>query len=186
MTAMVARLVLAMLLLPMTGAVFVVTMTTMIRPAGPPDTSQLLTLWGIVYLFVGLYWVLLWAGVVHWTTRRIVLTAAATVVSLALGAVVGLVAIIMNHVLPGPLALMAGGGIVPIVWVLATVLVWKETPAERVQRLAGIGAPAVTCPLCGYNLAGLHEARCPECGGQFTLDQLVSTSTKNDPEGSDG
>ncbi|HEX3357001.1 MAG TPA: hypothetical protein VHS31_08530 [Tepidisphaeraceae bacterium] len=30
----------------------------------------------------------------------------------------------------------------------------------------------VLCPLCGYNLRGLVEARCPECGGQFNWDEL--------------
>lgn len=30
----------------------------------------------------------------------------------------------------------------------------------------------MTCPACGYNMRGLTEARCPECGAEFTLDQL--------------
>ncbi len=28
------------------------------------------------------------------------------------------------------------------------------------------------CPQCGYNMRGLTEAKCPECGAVFTLDQL--------------
>ena len=46
--------------------------------------------------------------------------------------------------------------------------------------LAGISAGArivtaedVPCPSCGYNLRGLREARCPECGSSFTIEQLV-------------
>lgn len=31
------------------------------------------------------------------------------------------------------------------------------------------------CPKCGYNLTGLREARCPECGATYTLDELVVT-----------
>ena len=53
-----------------------------------------------------------------------------------------------------------GGGLVPIVWVLATVLLWRETPAERLARMSNLVTnPTVLCPVCGYNLSGLREAR---------------------------
>jgi len=28
------------------------------------------------------------------------------------------------------------------------------------------------CPDCGYNMAGLSTTKCPECGNEFTIDQL--------------
>lgn len=28
------------------------------------------------------------------------------------------------------------------------------------------------CPTCGYNLTGLPENRCPECGKRFSLERL--------------
>ncbi|HPF38325.1 MAG TPA: hypothetical protein P5081_15895 [Phycisphaerae bacterium] len=31
----------------------------------------------------------------------------------------------------------------------------------------------IDCPLCGYNLRGLSEARCPECGGAFSWNDLL-------------
>jgi len=31
----------------------------------------------------------------------------------------------------------------------------------------------VTCPLCGYNLRGLTEARCPECGSRFHWPDVI-------------
>ncbi len=32
--------------------------------------------------------------------------------------------------------------------------------------------PDLACPLCGYNLRGLADPRCPECGFRFTWDEL--------------
>ena len=79
----------------------------------------------------------------------------------------------VNRQVPLPIAVMIGGGTVPITWVLSTVLIWRETAAERLTRLTAHGMPALACPLCGYDLAGLKEARCPECGSSFTLEQIV-------------
>lgn len=31
----------------------------------------------------------------------------------------------------------------------------------------------VLCPTCGYSLIGLRECRCPECGQEFTLDEII-------------
>lgn len=174
MTATIARLILAMLILPATGAVFVVVFVAILRPGGPPSPAQLGLLWGAVYLFVGLYWVLLWRGTVNWTRRRVLYTVGGTVLALAGGVAVAAFCMTLNHRIPAPVLMMAGGGTVPIVWVLLTVLAWRETPAERTRRLAAAGAAEVLCPMCGYRMTGLREARCPECGAAFTLEQLLA------------
>ncbi len=31
----------------------------------------------------------------------------------------------------------------------------------------------IPCPHCGYNLRGIVEPRCPECGREFDSDQLL-------------
>ena len=51
----------------------------------------------------------------------------------------------------------------------------SETARERAERLNASGRDGVVCPTCGYNLTGLTEPRCPECGSQFTLDQLLAS-----------
>jgi hypothetical protein len=174
MTRTVARLILAMLLLPSTGAVFLLLFLILVAPAGgPPDVGRLLLMWFLLYAFVGAYWVILWHDMVPWNRRRVTRTALATVLSLAGGVVVALACLAVNHQVPPTIAVMIGGGTVPITWVLSTVLVWRETAAERLTRLTAHGMPAIACPLCGYNLAGLTEARCPECGGRFTLEQVI-------------
>lgn len=39
----------------------------------------------------------------------------------------------------------------------------------------------VTCPLCGYNLRGLIEPRCPECGYQFEWPSVLDPSKHQHP-----
>ena len=39
----------------------------------------------------------------------------------------------------------------------------------------------VECPLCGYNLRGLVEARCPECGAAFDFDELRDPARRKHP-----
>ena len=176
MTRTVARLILAMLLLPCTGAVFLLLFLVVVIPAaagGPPPVSRLLLMWGLLYAFVGAYWVVLWHDMVPWTRRRVARTALATVLSLAGGFAAALGVLAINRQVPPAIATLIGGGTVPITWTLATVLIWRESAAERLTRLQARGMPVIACPLCGYNLAGLTEARCPECGGTFTLEQIV-------------
>jgi hypothetical protein len=182
MTATIARLILAMLILPATGAVFLLAFIGIVaRSGGPPTISSVLLLWLIVYTFVAGYWILLWQTVVKWTAARIAGTALAGAIALMGGTALAGIIMTLGRSVPGGIAVLLGGGGVPIVWVLATVLLWRETPRERLARMSAlVSNSAVLCPICGYNLSGLREARCPECGGQFTLDQLAASQPQRD------
>ena len=68
----------------------------------------------------------------------------------------------------------------PIICVFTTVLIWRDTPVERLERFAAAGTDTVVCPICAYNLTGLHKCRCPECGSPFTLDQLLAAQSRRD------
>jgi hypothetical protein len=179
MTATIARLILAMLILPATGAVFMLTFIAVLARSGgggPPSAAAVAMVWTIVYTFVATYWILLWRSTVKWTRARVRNTALAGLVAVAGGIAFALALIAVSRVLPQGIALLLGGGGVPIVWVLATVILWRETPAERLARMSSlVSNPTVLCPVCGYNLSGLREARCPECGASFTLDQLAAS-----------
>jgi len=175
MTSIIARLVLAMLILPVTCVVFIILFVVVARPlAGQPSPLKLLLMWAILYAFVGLYWTLLWGGTVLWTRRRVLHTLGGTALALASGVAMGVTCMMLNEQIPPPLLVIFGGAIVPIIWVTMTVIVWRETPAERTLRLAAAGADSIVCPICGYQMTGLREARCPECGALFTLEQLVA------------
>ena len=61
-----------------------------------------------------------------------------------------------------------------ITWLLSTIMVWRETELERAQRLAQASSGILSCPHCGYNMTGLKTARCPECGTEYTLNELLA------------
>lgn len=181
MTKLVARLILAMLILPVAGAVFLFTAFVLFPGGGPPPFSRVLAIWAIEYAVIGTYWTLLWRSTVNWNRERVVGTLLVTIGALLCGAVGG--SFIFEFARPPiPVAILIGGGIVPIVWVLGTVIVWKESSQERLERLKTYGTDAVCCPTCGYNMTGLREARCPECGGQFTVDELLTAQHEREQE----
>lgn len=71
------------------------------------------------------------------------------------------------------LTLLAAALFVYLVWRNAYFRGWR----------AARGAPP-RCPACGYNLSGLSQSRCPECGREYTLEQLwtamYDTRMRND------
>jgi DNA-directed RNA polymerase subunit RPC12/RpoP len=71
---------------------------------------------------------------------------------------------------------------VVLTWLAVAVFIWCETPAEPAERIEGSSKSAVACPTCGYNLTGLSEARCPECGTRFTLDELLALQPNADKD----
>jgi hypothetical protein len=184
MTATIARLILAMLILPATGAVFLLAFVAVLARSsgrGPPGTLDVLILWMIVYTFVATYWILLWRSTVRWTRARARNTVLAGLLALAGGGAFAIALVAISGQIPPGIALLLGGGLVPIVWVLATVLLWRETAAERLARMSKLLThPTVLCPFCGYNLSGLREARCPECGARFTLDELSASQPQRE------
>jgi ssDNA-binding Zn-finger/Zn-ribbon topoisomerase 1 len=48
-------------------------------------------------------------------------------------------------------------------------LIWRDGFRKGWHRAR---EKAPTCPNCGYNLSGLRQCRCPECGKEYALDEL--------------
>lgn len=127
-------------------------------------------------LFV-MAWLAIWHGQVVWTRRRRRLTFASVLWSLGVGGVFGFVlALAANE---WAIGLIFAGLFWFVSWIPSTALVWRETAAERAARLKTIATGTVTCPHCGYNMTGLHEARCPECGTSYTLNELLASLQEN-------
>jgi hypothetical protein len=124
----------------------------------------------VALLFVAIYWTMLWRKSVRWTPRRIIVPLAAGIV----GIVIECSALFIEYSdRQANLILLAI--LIPSLWLATTVYFWRETPAQRARRISESGRDNVACPTCGYNLTGLNEARCPECGAKFTLDELFAS-----------
>jgi len=138
-------------------------------------------------LAVGIWW-LVWRRAVNWTPRRKERTTL-LVIMMALAPFTPFIAEtnidwIDSIVMVIPLLALAA-------WFAGTAYVWRLAPGEIPAAYGGI-VPAnvdatnnaasheaqvtVTCGQCEYNLRGLREARCPECGWTTTLDVLVQRS----------
>jgi hypothetical protein len=65
--------------------------------------------------------------------------------------------------------IMLGAAGILLVWVMRLHRISRGRPTHNQSD----GMPNVRCPNCNYRMVGLHESRCPECGTQYTLDELL-------------
>jgi hypothetical protein len=170
MSHLIARLLLSMLVFPLGGLVYTIAIVFYFHFRGSYGRDDAWVFAGLVcWAFVAAYWVLLWHKSVRWD-GRVVPTCAAAIVCAIVGVVLG---VVCNTIERG-FGAFVGSTSAILLWLVATCFIWRESPLERAARLDGTGRDGVVCPTCGYNLTGLKEPRCPECGSQFTLDQLLA------------
>ncbi len=173
MSRLVSRLLLAMTIVIATPVVYTISFlwieSTILRR--DVDALWAADIVSAAFLVVG--WVVIWRGQVVWTTRRLQLTIVAVVAS-ALPAV--FFALLIETALGGPSepAVIIGGMCWAVFWLGSTALIWRENCVERQNRLQAVSAGVIHCPNCGYNLTGLEQARCPECGSRYTLNELFA------------
>jgi DNA-directed RNA polymerase subunit RPC12/RpoP len=84
-----------------------------------------------------------------------------------------LVALLVNR-FESDVSTFVGTAVAPLLWLVATCFIWRESPEERAARLSDASRGAIVCPNCGYNLTGLSGTRCPECGKQYTINELLA------------
>jgi hypothetical protein len=184
MSQLIARILLAIFVIPLASLVYVVTTVQSERWLRQWFVSHnyydyyqrvdrlSFALSGLIaWAFLATWWFLLWRKSVRWNGRRIGVTAASVLVAAAAGF---FIASILNKSERG-FGDFVGSATAPLLWIVATIFVWRETANERATRVDNTGRDAIICPTCGYNLTGLKDARCPECGTQFTLDQLLAS-----------
>ena len=177
MSRLMARILLAILLYPLAALVYLVSVFILIEGLDDYYDYRQRVAYGflvagcLTWAFMAVYWLLLWRGGVRWTGGRRGLTLGAAFGAMAAASLVGGLA---GAVVEGGFGWFVASVTAPLLWLVATVLIWRESAAERAARVGDGGRDAVVCPTCGYNLTGLRETRCPECGTQFTIDQLLA------------
>lgn len=121
-----------------------------------------------MFTLVVFAWLLIWRGMVRWTPGRKLATSVVAVSAQPVGFVLGLILSGRDKDFGWFLCAVMPS----LLFVVGTTAVWVPIPRFRRRRDVD-PTLRVPCPDCGYNLRGLTEARCPECGGQFTLEQLI-------------
>lgn len=173
MSHLLARIMLALLMLPLAAVVYGVTIAILIEFLFPfPREDAAFAISGLVTsTFMAAYWIVLWRRTVRWTRARIVLTGGAVLAAAAGGGAVGGVGSIVDS----GFGIFIGWIFANLAWLALTVFAWQETKTERAARIRTGTSRVVTCPRCGYNMTGLGQAACPECGASFTLDELIDS-----------
>lgn len=178
MSHLIARILMAIFLMPLSALVYMVLFVIIENSrrgiySGDYRTQLMIgfVLSGAAtWLFLGGAWFLLWRKSVKWTGARVGWT-----VGLIAGAALAgvMIALLINGV-ERTFGDFVGSVTAPLLWLVGTLFVWRESKGERAARLSAAGKEALVCPTCGYNLTGLSELRCPECGSRFTIEQLIA------------
>jgi len=63
---------------------------------------------------------------------------------------------------------------------MMALLIWRDG-FKKGWRSSRVSPPM--CLQCGYNMSGLTQCRCPECGKDYTLDELWTAGIRLPPPG---
>lgn len=176
MSRLVARILLAILMLPMAAMVYLVSAALLMDMRGVGDVAAFFISNVVLVLFTVPYWVLLWYKSVRWTGARLAVTLAISVGCLIISVFLG----IFTANVEREFGIFVGGATFVLTFLIGTVFAWRETATERAARLRGRGAEVIVCPVCSYNMTGLREPTCPECGAKFTLQELVASQPRHE------
>ena len=172
MSNLLTRILMSIVMAPLAMILYFVTVVILEGPL--PDEQAFMFADLFVAAFVVIFWLGLWRRSVRWTRWRITWTVLAGFSSIGLSMAVGLILSLQMSWNALEFFIILAGIIAIPIWLLITLLLWRETSAERAERLRQSTGKTLFCPSCGYNMTGLYEARCPECGSQYTLDQLLA------------
>jgi hypothetical protein len=171
MSKLLGRIMLALLMLPLAAVVYMLVLVVGDEWMSLRSEALFVLADIIGGAFVAVYWITLWRRTVNWTGPRRVNTALLGLLCVLPGLAAGAIATALDD----ELGVFLGGVTTILLWVAGTVVIWTETGQERTARLKGMaGTDVITCPTCGYNMTGLRQTVCPECGAAYTVDQLLA------------
>lgn len=176
MSRTISRLLLSMLLMPLMAVVYIGIMILLSDLFSMYNEWPLIAAWAGTWFVAGIYWLVVWQSSVAWTVSRIRRTVWSVIVAGGCGLAVYAAMSALIATISPELNAFFGSVVTILGWLIATVFLWRETPVERAERLARLGAGNVACPACGYNLTGLRSTTCPECGATFSIQELVAAA----------
>ena len=172
MSRLISLILLSLLMVPLAGLFYFMVFVLIIENSGWRFSQMSFVITGILtWVFIATYWILLWRQSVNWTPRRVNRSLVAFVVAFIAAFIVGAVVSSAEE----EIGYFVGSAAAPLLWQVMTIFIWRETAQERSQRLRqATGHTSIVCPTCGYNMTGLKGTRCPECGSEFTLDEILA------------
>lgn len=172
MSKLVAKLMLALLMLPTAAAMYIAGVVIGFEALGwGAEDAVFLLVSAVVLGYVVMYWLWLWRGTVVWTARRRNMTIGSGFAAIVIGVFAGSVGFSTGE---SSFGIFLAAVVAGLAWLLLTVLVWRETNEERQTRLRAFGGGTIVCASCGYNLTGLKRTLCPECGAEPTVEELIA------------
>lgn len=178
MTNLLARILLSIMVIPLGAMACVVSFLALVEAVD--EEAAISGSAFIAACLVAAYWLFLWRKSVRWTPQRAGRTVVASIGAIVAGLAVALLLNIISGIHELTFVLFFGTIFAVVAWLPLTVLLWRETAAERADRIRQSAGDVVFCPTCGYNMTGLYEPRCPECGGRFTLNQLYAAQQRQE------
>lgn len=182
MSSLLTKIILAILLIPLSNSLssligYLFTGSLYFRSTSGATWAVMLG----KYLFVSGCWFLMWRPSVQWTRVRVQLTWLIFLFILLMG-VTGYAAMRAFPLLMANAPVYIAYQTAVVTYLLTTTVLWRESKQERLERIKSYRTAPVVCPTCDYEMRGLHEARCPECGMTCTIDELFSAQPDREQE----
>ena len=188
MTPNTVRLAVGFSLMPLLPGVFFIVGNALHDLFSLNDEWTFVGAYGVCAALAVIAWWLVWRRVVRWTPQRRIRTGL-LVAMMIVAPFTPLIPRLQvdwfdTIVMVIPLMVLA-------TWFAGTARAWRLEPGELPIALQGTFAAtpsvgnaqpnnddsvSVPCGNCDYDLRGLREARCPECGWTTTLDALIQQS----------
>ncbi len=157
-----ARLAIGFAYVPLLPGIFFMTGMALDHFLGMSETLGFAIGYQLCAIIIVATWVPLWRRAVQWTAKRRKMT--------VLYAAAILLAPWSVYLPQGPELWNVFCWMLPLwaaaIWFVGTALAWRTRRDFDIERLA-------SCPKCEYSLRGLREIRCPECGWNSTVDDIV-------------
>ena len=170
MSRTVSRLLLTLSLLVGSVTTYILLFAVFERNWWPADADALGAASLVMAPVFAVLWTSIWHGNIVWSASRVLWTSAVLAVGSMTG--VGCYAIWCRAVSHREVGVLLATMFWMSIWMAGTAVVWKETKLESLKRNRDGPDRVIACPKCGYDLKGLTMARCPECGTEYTLDEL--------------